>query len=64
MRTLLIIPAFNEAGAIRGVIDAARPHVDGDIVVDDGSRTTPRRWRAPPGRPRCCATRAAASAPP
>ena len=38
MRTLLIIPAFNEGGAIQGVIAASRSHVDGDIVViDDGS---------------------------
>ncbi len=38
MRTLLIIPAFNESGAIQGVIHAARTHFDGDIaVIDDGS---------------------------
>jgi glycosyltransferase involved in cell wall biosynthesis len=38
VRTLLIIPAFNEAGAIEGVIQGARPFLDGDIVViDDGS---------------------------
>lgn len=38
MRTLLIIPAFNEAGSIAGVIFAVRQHFQGDIVViDDGS---------------------------
>jgi glycosyltransferase involved in cell wall biosynthesis len=38
MRTLLIIPAFNEAASIAGVIFAVRQHFNGDIaVVDDGS---------------------------
>lgn len=38
MRTLLIIPAFNEAGSIGGVIFAVRQHFQGDVVViDDGS---------------------------
>jgi len=38
MRTLLIIPAFNEAGSIQNVINSVRPYIDGDIVViDDGS---------------------------
>ncbi len=38
MRTLLIIPALNEAGSIGGVIAAIRQHFSGDIVViDDGS---------------------------
>jgi glycosyltransferase involved in cell wall biosynthesis len=38
VRSLLIIPAFNEAEAIAGVIHNLRPHFDGDIVViDDGS---------------------------
>src|SRR5258707_947447 len=38
MRTLLIIPAFNEAASIAGVINAARAHFSGDIaVIDDGS---------------------------
>ena len=38
MRTLLIIPAFNEAGSIQNVITSVRPYIDGDIVViDDGS---------------------------
>lgn len=38
MRTLLIIPAFNEGASIRGVINAVQPYVEGDIVViDDGS---------------------------
>ncbi len=38
MRTLVIIPAFNEAAAIGLVIDAVRAVVDADIVViDDGS---------------------------
>lgn len=38
MRTLLIIPALNEAGSITGVIFAARQHFSGDIaVIDDGS---------------------------
>jgi len=38
MRTLLIIPAFNESGAIAGVVHAVRPHFGGDVlVIDDGS---------------------------
>ena len=38
MRTLLIIPAFNEPARSKGVINAVRPYFDGDIVViDDGS---------------------------
>jgi glycosyltransferase involved in cell wall biosynthesis len=38
MRTLLIIPAFNEAASITGVIFAARQHFSGDVaVIDDGS---------------------------
>ncbi len=38
MRTLLIIPAFNEAACISGVIAKIREHFGGDIVViDDGS---------------------------
>jgi glycosyltransferase involved in cell wall biosynthesis len=38
MRTLLIIPAFNEAGAIQGVLRAVQPHFGGDVlVIDDGS---------------------------
>ncbi len=38
MRALLIIPAFNEAGAIEGVINAVRGSFVGDIaVIDDGS---------------------------
>jgi len=38
MRALLIIPAFNEAGAIEGVINAVRGTFVGDIaVIDDGS---------------------------
>ena len=38
MRTLLIIPAFNEAASISGVIISVRQHFAGDIaVIDDGS---------------------------
>ena len=38
MRTLLIIPAFNEAACITGVLISVRQHFSGDIVViDDGS---------------------------
>lgn len=38
MRVLLIIPAFNEAGSIGGVIFSVREHFQGDVVViDDGS---------------------------
>lgn len=38
MRALLIIPAFNEAGSIVGVINASRQHFAGDVaVIDDGS---------------------------
>jgi glycosyltransferase involved in cell wall biosynthesis len=38
MRTLLIIPAFNEAGAITNVITSVRAFFTGDVlVIDDGS---------------------------
>ena len=38
VRTLLIIPAFNEAACITGVLISVRQHFSGDIVViDDGS---------------------------
>src|SRR5215475_12438674 len=38
MRTLLIIPAFNEAASITGVLISVRQHFSGDIaVIDDGS---------------------------
>ena len=38
MRALLIIPAFNEAGAIAGVVQNVRQHFSGDVlVIDDGS---------------------------
>jgi glycosyltransferase involved in cell wall biosynthesis len=38
VRNLLIIPAFNEAAAINGVLVSVRPYFDGDVVViDDGS---------------------------
>ena len=39
MRTLVIIPAFNEAAAIAQVVADVRRHCDHDIlVIDDGSR--------------------------
>lgn len=37
MKTLAVIPAYNEAARIAVVIKQARPYVDGIIVVDDGS---------------------------
>ena len=38
MRTLLIIPAFNEAACIGAVVAGVRQHFSGDIaVIDDGS---------------------------
>ncbi|HVN86692.1 MAG TPA: glycosyltransferase family 2 protein [Candidatus Binatia bacterium] len=38
MRTLVVVPAFNEAASIAGVVAAVRGVFDGDIVViDDGS---------------------------
>ena len=48
MRTLLIIPAFNEAATVAGVIFAARQHFTGDVaVIDDGSEDdTSERARA------------------
>ena len=39
MRTIVIIPAFNEAASITGVILNTRAHFSGDIaVIDDGSQ--------------------------
>lgn len=37
MKTVAIIPAFNEATTVRSVIQSVRPFVDAIIVVDDGS---------------------------
>jgi glycosyltransferase involved in cell wall biosynthesis len=37
MKTVLLIPAYNEARTIADVVRAARPHADAVIVVDDGS---------------------------
>lgn len=37
MRTAALIPAFNEAGTIRDVLDGLRGIVDHVLVVDDGS---------------------------
>ncbi len=37
MRTLAVIPVFNEAATIREVVQATAPWVDQVIVVDDGS---------------------------
>jgi glycosyltransferase involved in cell wall biosynthesis len=33
-----VIPAFNEAATVAGVVSRAFPHVDAVVVVDDGSR--------------------------
>lgn len=38
MKTALVIPAYNEEKHITDVVDAAHPHVDLVIVVDDGSK--------------------------
>ncbi|MFB6234742.1 MAG: glycosyltransferase family 2 protein [Halopenitus sp.] len=37
MRTLAVIPAYNEADTIGPVIDGTQPYVDEVVVVDDGS---------------------------
>ncbi len=37
MRVFAVIPAWNEASRLRGVLETVRPHVDGMVVVDDGS---------------------------
>ncbi|NOZ76591.1 MAG: glycosyltransferase family 2 protein [Euryarchaeota archaeon] len=37
MKTLAVIPAYNESRTIREVVEGALPYVDGVIVVDDGS---------------------------
>ena len=65
MRTLLIIPAFNEAESIAGVITAIRRHFAGDIVViDDGSEDETGDAGARRPAPWCCAIPAiSASAP-
>jgi glycosyltransferase involved in cell wall biosynthesis len=48
MRTIVIIPAFNEHGSIAGVIHNTRSHFSGNIaVIDDGSQDdTARTARA------------------
>jgi len=38
LRVCAVIPAFDEAERIAGLVAAVRPHVDEVIVVDDGSR--------------------------
>jgi len=35
--TWAVIPAFNERATLRGVVSAVLPHVNGVVVVDDGS---------------------------
>lgn len=37
MRTVAVIPAYNEASTIGSVVDGALAHVDHVVVVDDGS---------------------------
>ncbi|MCW1892111.1 MAG: glycosyltransferase family 2 protein [Candidatus Uhrbacteria bacterium] len=37
MRVFAVIPAWNEAPRLGGVLEAIRPYVDGVVVVDDGS---------------------------
>lgn len=38
MRSLVVLPTYEEAGNIAGILDAIRKHADADIlVVDDGS---------------------------
>ena len=37
MRTVAVVPAYNEAHSIGPVIDGTRDHVDEVVVVDDGS---------------------------
>lgn len=37
MRTIAVIPAYNESGTIADVVSGARAHVDEVVVVDDGS---------------------------
>ncbi|MBI4281328.1 glycosyltransferase family 2 protein [Candidatus Uhrbacteria bacterium] len=36
MKTIVVIPAYNEAKTIGAVLDAVRPFVDRIVVVDDG----------------------------
>ncbi|MBP7005874.1 glycosyltransferase family 2 protein [Patescibacteria group bacterium] len=38
MRVFAVIPAYHEAERLPGVLDAIAPHVEGMVVVDDGSR--------------------------
>jgi glycosyltransferase involved in cell wall biosynthesis len=37
MKSVLLIPAYNEAGTIADVVRAARPYADAVVVIDDGS---------------------------
>ncbi|AOW80405.1 glycosyl transferase family 2 [Halodesulfurarchaeum formicicum] len=37
MRTVAVVPAYNEADAVGSVIDGTREYVDEVVVVDDGS---------------------------
>lgn len=38
MRTIAVIPAYNESQTVGGVVAATLPFVDAVVVVDDGSR--------------------------
>lgn len=38
MKTIAVIPAYNEATMVEGVVEATLPFVDAVIVVDDGSQ--------------------------
>ncbi|MBM5789754.1 glycosyltransferase family 2 protein [Candidatus Parcubacteria bacterium] len=37
MKTIAVIPAYNEASTLAGVLESTRGFVDGCVVVDDGS---------------------------
>jgi glycosyltransferase involved in cell wall biosynthesis len=47
MKTIAVVPAYNEATTLAGVLERVRPYVDLCVVVDDGSHdATPRIARA------------------
>lgn len=47
MKTIAIIPAYNENGRLQAVIDCTSKFVDHIVIVDDGSKKSLQQWLHP-----------------